>query len=162
MDVLRCIGSCVPLFVIAVLFDVIGLILLFIGIFANLRIEGRFYGDFLIYTGSLIVFVSLACWLMWYLGNVQVPEDEGLKKRSSFVELARELSQRLSKKLKGEERVKCVDGDEGEDEERSQVGTPPPPKAGRVTWGKSTKAYYNEGYDDSTDSPDVEEKVATI
>lgn len=153
MAVKKCIGDCALLFSIAVVFDVVGLILLFIGIFANLRIDGRFYGDFLIYTGSLIVFFSLGFWLMWYVGNVQVSEDDGLKKKNSIVQLARKLSERLSQKLKGEGRVKCV-----EDEDCSQVGTPPPPrKASRVTWGKST-AYNNEGYDDSLDSPTVEKK----
>ncbi|KAM9345999.1 uncharacterized protein tmem238l [Symphorus nematophorus] len=154
-DLVKCVGGCVPLFFIALVFDVIGLILLFVGIFANLRIDGRFYGDFLIYTGSLIIFFSLGCWLMWYVGNVQVSEEgEGPKKRSSFVLLARKLSERLGQKLKGEERIKCV-----EDEENcSQVGTPPSKrKASRVTWGKST-AYHNEGYDDSLDSTAEEKK----
>ncbi len=140
-----------PLFLIAVVFDVIGLILLFVGIFANLRYDGRFYGDFLIYTGALIVFFSLAFWLMWYVGNVPVAEDDGLKRRSSIVQLVRSLSERLSRQLAREERIKCV-----ADEERSQVGSPPR-KASRVTWGKST-GYHNEGYDDSLDSPSTEEK----
>ena len=147
-NLIQCIGGCVPLFLFAVVLDVIGLILLFVGIFANLRIDGRFYGDFLIYTGSLIIFFSLGCWLMWYVGNVQVSEeDEGPKKKSSLVLLARKLSERLSQKLRGEERVKCV----GDEEDSGQVRTPPPArKASRVTWGKST-AYHNEGYEDSLD-----------
>uniref|UniRef100_A0A4W6CNK7 Transmembrane protein 238 like n=1 Tax=Lates calcarifer TaxID=8187 RepID=A0A4W6CNK7_LATCA len=106
MNPLRCVGTCVPLFLLALVFDVVGLILLFIGIFANLRLDGRFYGDFFIYTGSLIVFFSLGCWLMWYVGNVPVSEDDGSRKRSSVVvRLARKLSERLSQKLKGEDRL---------------------------------------------------------
>ncbi|XP_018518523.1 transmembrane protein 238-like [Lates calcarifer] len=155
MNPLRCVGTCVPLFLLALVFDVVGLILLFIGIFANLRLDGRFYGDFFIYTGSLIVFFSLGCWLMWYVGNVPVSEDDGSRKRSSVVvRLARKLSERLSQKLKGEDRLKCV-----EDEDGSQVDSPAP-KASRVTWGKST-AYHNEGYDDSLDSPTVKDIVDT-
>lgn len=153
MGLQRCIGGCVPLFLIAIVFDVVGVILLFIGIFANLQISNLFYGDFLIYTGSLIIFLSLGFWVMWYMWNVPVSEDDGLKKRDSVVvKLARKLTERLSQKLKGEEEVKCV-----EDEDSSQVSSPPG-KASRVTWGRST-AYTNEGYDASLDSPTVEKKV---
>lgn len=153
MDAIKCIGNCFLMFLIAVVFDVLGVILLLIGIFANLRINGLFYGDFLIYTGSLIIFISLACWLMWYVGNVQVSVDDGCKKRNSIVQLARKLSERLTMKLKGrEESMKCV-----EDEESSHGGSSPH-KASRVTWGRST-AYSNEGYDTSSDIPDVESKM---
>lgn len=145
MDAIKCIGNCFLMFLIAVVFDVLGVILLLIGIFANLRINGLFYGDFLIYTGSLIIFISLACWLMWYVGNVQVSVDDGCKKRNSIVQLARKLSERLTMKLKGgEESMKCV-----EDEESSHGGSSPH-KASRVTWGRST-AYSNEGYDTSSE-----------
>ncbi|KAM4531173.1 transmembrane protein 238 [Odontesthes bonariensis] len=154
MDNIRCIGSCLPLFFMAVAFDITGLVLLFVGIFANLRLDGRFYGDFLIYTGSLIIFFSLGFWLIWYLGNVRVSESDEPKKRNSIVQLARKISERLSKKLKGGERAKCV---VDEDEGCSQMGSPPR-KSGKVTWGKST-AYSNDGYDSSMDSPDVQKKV---
>ncbi|KAK2893436.1 hypothetical protein Q8A73_015920 [Channa argus] len=149
----RCIGGCVPLFLMAVVFDVVGLIVLFVGIFANVRIDDLFYGDFLIYTGSLIIFMSLGFWVMWYVSNVPVSEDDGPKKRHSvIVKLARKLTERLSQKLKAEEQVKCVG-----DVDSNQVGSPAG-KASRVTWGKST-AYHNEGYDDSLDSPAVEKTV---
>lgn len=147
MQLLRCIGGCVPFFLFAVALDVVGVILLFVGIFANLRLDGRFYGDFLIYTGALVVFFSLGCWLMWYVGNVPVSEDDGLRKTSSIVRLARKLSERLSQTLKrGEDRQKCV-----QDEECHSQASPPARKASRVTWGKST-AYHNDGYDYSLDS----------
>lgn len=141
MDLHRCMGGCVPLFLLAVGFDVLGFVLLFVGIFANVRINGVFYGDFLIYTGSLVIFMSLGFWVMWYVWNIPVSDDCGLKNRSSVVvQLARKLTERLSQKLKSDDLVKCVEDD------------------GRVTWGKST-AFLNQGYDDSLDSQTVEKKV---
>uniref|UniRef100_A0A3Q1K8C9 Transmembrane protein 238 n=1 Tax=Anabas testudineus TaxID=64144 RepID=A0A3Q1K8C9_ANATE len=96
MGLQRCVGGCVPLFLIAVVLDLLGLTLLFVGIFANLQVDERFYGDFLIYTGSLIIFLSLGFWIMWYVWNVPVSEDDGLRKSHSVVvKLARKLTERL-------------------------------------------------------------------
>lgn len=100
MMALRCIGSCLPLFVMAIVFDILGVVLLFVGILGNVRMRGVFYGDFLIHTGALVLFASLALWLMWYVGNITV-KDEGLARRSSAAlsvkKLARKLTERLSK-----------------------------------------------------------------
>lgn len=147
MDLLRIIGACVPAFILAVVFDILGIVLLFIGIFANLRLDGRFYGDFLIYSGSLILFFSIGLWLMWYVGNVPVPKQTS-GNTGNIVDLARKISQRLSERLK----TYVTEG------EGTQMGTAKL-KTGRVTWGKST-AYVNKGYeqDVENESPSEDRK----
>lgn len=136
MELTRCVGTCRPMFVLALLLDLVGVVTLFVGIFADARLDGRFYGDFLIYSGSLLLFFSLACWLLWYLGNIRLEEreEEPRSRRSSVAELARKLSEKLSLRMRG--------GEDG--------GARP----GRVTWGRST--YCNEGFDRSLDPPDPE------
>lgn len=149
-----------PLFFLAIGFDVIGFIILFIGIFANLRIDGRFYGDFLIYSGSIIIFISLAWWIMWYVGNIQVSEDSFgtslMKKKLSFVQLARKLSERLSKKSKHEH----VTTKYAEENKVKAVTPSPVHVASRITWGKSF-CYQNGGYDSSLDSFSMEKEKQT-
>ncbi|XP_026095754.1 uncharacterized protein LOC113067615 [Carassius auratus] len=127
MLALRSIGSCLPLFVMAIVFDILGVILLFVGIFGNVQMHGVFYGDFLIHTGALVLFASLALWIMWYVGNIRV-KDEGLARSSSAADsvkkLARKLTQRLSKThLK----------DNTGERTGSKAST-----LRNVTWGKST------------------------
>lgn len=92
-----CVGNCALLFFLAVVFDAAGLIVLLVGIFGNLHLDGLFYGDFLIYTGSVIIFLSLVWWILWYTGNVQLYEDKTGSLDISFALWARKLSERLSK-----------------------------------------------------------------
>uniref|UniRef100_A0A671KK45 Transmembrane protein 238a n=1 Tax=Sinocyclocheilus anshuiensis TaxID=1608454 RepID=A0A671KK45_9TELE len=70
-----CIWSCAALFVLGIAFDVTGFALL---CFGSVFLDGRFYGDFLIYTDSLIVVLSVFWWVMWYTGN----SSEDLEKRT--------------------------------------------------------------------------------
>lgn len=55
----------------ALLVDVVGLIFLLLGIFATLNCW-----DFLVYTGSLILALSLLFWLTWYSFNIELPLEK--------------------------------------------------------------------------------------
>jgi hypothetical protein len=57
--------------IVALLSDTVGLVLLLVGIFATLN-----YWDFLVYTGALILALSLLFWIAWYTFNIQVPLEK--------------------------------------------------------------------------------------
>lgn len=57
----------------AVLMDVAGLVLFLIGVCAPLS-----YWDFFVFSGPIIIFLSLVFWILWYLGNQEVSVDEFL------------------------------------------------------------------------------------
>ncbi|XP_041134123.1 transmembrane protein 238-like [Polyodon spathula] len=90
-------GRCSCAFWLGVAFDILGLGILLLGVFANF-----FFYDFLIYAGAIIIFLSLIWWVVWYTGNIEVPpeqleDDVGLlKKDSGVVGLVRRLSSRLT------------------------------------------------------------------
>ncbi|KPP63129.1 transmembrane protein 238-like [Scleropages formosus] len=101
-DTVRGLGRCSCAFWLAVAFDLLGLVVLLLGVFANL-----FFYDFLIYAGAIIIFLSLIWWVFWYTGNMEVPPDElqddvGLlkKERASAGHLLRSASARLSQRIR--------------------------------------------------------------
>lgn len=56
---------------LAVIMDIVGLVLFFIGIFAPLS-----FWDFFVLSGPLLIFLSLILWIFWYMGNLTVSEEE--------------------------------------------------------------------------------------
>ncbi|KAF7211524.1 transmembrane protein 238 [Nothobranchius furzeri] len=55
----------------AVVMDLLGGAALLVGVFAHLEINGKDFGDFLVYSGALLVVMSLAGWVLWYSGNIE-------------------------------------------------------------------------------------------
>ena len=70
MDLGAYLGRCRLFFFLAVLLDAVGLLVFFVGIAAPLS-----YWDFLVFSGPLLMFLSLALWIFWYLGNLEVSEE---------------------------------------------------------------------------------------
>lgn len=65
-------GKCTTLFfALALIFDIVGLILFFVGIFAPFS-----FWDFLVLSGPLLAFLSLFFWICWYLGSLTVSDEE--------------------------------------------------------------------------------------
>lgn len=93
-------GRCRMALLLAVALDVAGMAALLTGVFAQLQVRGRDFGDLLIYSGALLVFLSLLGWILWYTGNIEISRQElerdyGLRP-SALARLARKLSRRLS------------------------------------------------------------------
>lgn len=71
MKVPKLIGRCTSGFYIAVVLDLVGIIFLILGV------SGSFtYWDFFIYTGAIVIALSLLFWILWYTFNVEVPHKE--------------------------------------------------------------------------------------
>uniref|UniRef100_A0A2K5NFI4 Transmembrane protein 238 n=1 Tax=Cercocebus atys TaxID=9531 RepID=A0A2K5NFI4_CERAT len=91
-------GRCRMALLLAVALDVAGMAALLTGVFAQLQVRGRDFGDLLIYSGALLVFLSLLGWILWYTGNIEISRQElerdyGLRP-SALARLARKLSRR--------------------------------------------------------------------
>lgn len=84
----------------AIFMDLIGLASLLVGIFAELQLNGQDFGDLLIYTGAIIVFLSLIGWIFWYTGNIEISMEElqqdYMIKDGTLARLARKISRHIS------------------------------------------------------------------
>ncbi|XP_032995473.1 transmembrane protein 238-like [Lacerta agilis] len=112
----RC-GHCAVFLVAALVMDVAGLVLVLAGAVGRPMVDGVPLEDFLVLTGSLLLALSLLCWLFWYSGNLRgVPAEElqiGVRpaadaaaaagttqprRRQSLLRLAAKLSERFSQR----------------------------------------------------------------
>ena len=75
MDYAPGVGRCLISFALAIIFSATGIVLFLIGIFAPFS-----FWDIFIFSGPLLVFLSLVFWILWYLGNIEVSVDELLPK----------------------------------------------------------------------------------
>lgn len=67
-------GRCRHFFWLGVVFDMVGVAVLFTGVFVDLDLY-----DMLVYLGSAIIFLSLLWWASWYTGNIELLPEETLK-----------------------------------------------------------------------------------
>ncbi|XP_039100167.1 transmembrane protein 238 [Hyaena hyaena] len=121
-------GRCRMALLLAVALDVAGMAALLTGVFAQLQVRGRDFGDLLIYSGALLVFLSLLGWILWYTGNIEISRQElerdyGLRP-SALARLARKLSRRWSAPASSGPRA--APGSRGT---RRAARAPPPPAA---------------------------------
>ncbi|KAE8593521.1 hypothetical protein XENTR_v10019174 [Xenopus tropicalis] len=84
----------------AILMDLAGVVSLLVGIFADLQLNGQDFGDLLIYTGAILVFLSLIGWIFWYTGNIEISLEELQQdyviKDGTLARLARKISRHIS------------------------------------------------------------------
>ncbi|XP_068580912.1 transmembrane protein 238-like [Cebidichthys violaceus] len=127
--VYRGLGRCVCCFWLAVAFDIVGLLVLLIGVFVNV-----FFYDLLIYAGAIVIFLSLIWWVFWYSGNIEVPpaeleDDVGLLKKdkgalSGIGGAVRRLSSRVSSGIRTSLRRNGAPSGTGTRAQRSAGGPP--------------------------------------
>lgn len=91
-------SHCKLALVFAVLMDLLGVISMLLGVFATLEIQGRDFGDLLVYTGALLVLFSVGGWVLWYSGNIEgltSKKELGGPMGGAVDRLARSLSRRI-------------------------------------------------------------------
>lgn len=96
------VGRCKCSFWFAVAHDILGVLIIMVGIFGGLATH-----DLFIYVGAIIIFLSLIWWVFWYTGNIDVPPEEleddlGLMKLQNrgLSQVVRRVSERLSSRFR--------------------------------------------------------------
>uniref|UniRef100_A0A4W4GYL8 Transmembrane protein 238a n=1 Tax=Electrophorus electricus TaxID=8005 RepID=A0A4W4GYL8_ELEEL len=64
-------AHCKFILVFAIIMDIFGITTVLMGVFAPLEVKGHDFGDLLVYTGTVLVMLSMAGWVMWYSGNIE-------------------------------------------------------------------------------------------
>ncbi|KAF6733737.1 Transmembrane protein 238 [Oryzias melastigma] len=85
------VGRCKCSFWFAVAHDILGVLIMMVGVFGGLVIH-----DLFIYAGAIIIFLSLIWWVFWYSGNIDVPSEE----LQDDVGLMKQRNRRLSRAVK--------------------------------------------------------------
>ncbi|CAJ1080602.1 transmembrane protein 238-like [Xyrichtys novacula] len=96
------VGRCKCSFWFAVAHDILGVMIMMVGVFGGLVIH-----DLFIYAGAILIFLSLIWWVFWYSGNIDVPPEEleddvaMMKQRNKGLSRAvRQVSGRLSNRIR--------------------------------------------------------------
>lgn len=96
------VGRCKCSFWFAVAHDILGVLIMMVGVFGGLIIH-----DLFIYAGAIIIFLSLIWWVFWYSGNIDVPPEEleddvGMMKLKNrrLSRVVRRVSSRLSGRIR--------------------------------------------------------------
>ncbi|XP_037319415.2 transmembrane protein 238-like [Pungitius pungitius] len=96
------VGRCKCSFWLAVVHDVVGVVIMMVGVFGGLVIH-----DLFIYGGGIVIFLSLIWWVFWYSGNIDVPpeqleDDVGLIKlrERGLGRAARRVSDRFTSRIR--------------------------------------------------------------
>ncbi|XP_013880299.1 transmembrane protein 238a [Austrofundulus limnaeus] len=91
-------SHCKAALVFAVLMDLLGGAALLVGVFATLEVDGNDYGDFLVYSGVLLVVASLAGWVLWYSGNIEGLAEQ--KEKGHIGNAVDRIARTLSRKIR--------------------------------------------------------------
>lgn len=90
-------AHCKFILVFAITMDLIGITIVLMGVFVPLQVKGQDFGDLLVYSGVVLVLMSMVGWVMWYSGNIEglsLRKDLGYK-HNAVDRLAHTLSRRI-------------------------------------------------------------------
>lgn len=95
-------AHCKIILAFAIIMDLLGITIVLIGVFVPIDVKDKDIGDLLVYSGVLMVLMSMIGWVMWYSGNIEglsLAKDLGYR-RNAVDHLARSLSRRIHRSLR--------------------------------------------------------------